>query len=1188
MDSYPHIVYQQGDSVRAGQATSPCFARVCVAVLLAVVALGAPRPAAAQEARGTITGVVVDATKAVVPGATVQVTNVAMGTNSTVITNEVGFFQAPFLISGMYQVTVTLSGFKRLVREGIELRVGDRLALDLMLAVGGAVEAVTVTGAAPLLETTNPSLGQVVDTRRVAELPTPHGDPFALIGLAAGVSFRGDARLDRPFEPTHIVGYSMGGTRSNRSDVTIDGVPSTATANAGQVIASFVPPQDLVQEFKVQTATFDAGTGNTEGGVTNLVLKSGSNRFTGTMYAVKMPPGLFSNDYFAIQNNVAKPDFTYNRWGGIFGGRVILPGYNGRNKTFFMYGTEGIDEARPRNNGTPTVPTEKMRNGDFSDLLAIGPQYQIYNPFTRRAVAGGRFQQDPFPGNIIPAGMINPVAREILSYMGRPKSAGNADGTSNFQNPSLKEQTAYSTHTIRIDHVATDRQRLYGRVSWYDRNSNYNNYFDNLATGEVFTFTSRQVALDHVYLLNSSTVLNMKYGYDRFLRGTDSNLANRGFDLTSLGFPTSYSRLISDDIRRFPRVDITGYQGTGVGGESRPIETQSFSATLTKSAGAHATRSGLEFRRYRETSSFFANNQTGQFNFDSTWTRGPLDNATAAPGSLGQSFASFLLGIPSSGLVAGPSAYDERSATWGFFVQDDWRVSPKLTVNLGVRYELETPLSEVDNKSVRGFDAAAVQPMEAAARAAYAVNPTPEVSASQFNVRGGLQFAGVNGQPSGLYSTPKGNVMPRVGLAYQVTGRTVVRAGYGMFYGFLGQRRGDVVQSGFSQNTSLVVSLNNGLSFIETLSNPFQSGLQAPQGAGQGIQTFLGQSVTYFNAEPLSPRMQRWQVGVQQTVGDWLAEASYVGNYGSQIETNRNLNATPVQYLSTSETRDTTRNNYLTAQVPSPFVNLMPVAAGAGFRGATIQRQLLLRPYPQFDAVNTTTNEGKSWYQSAQFRLERRFSAGYTVSTNYTYSRYTQATEFLNAADAAPVKVISDQDVPHRFTVSGIYELPFGEGRRFDSANRVLAKITGGWQISAIYAYQVGVPVGFGNIIFTGNPDDLTLSGNDQSLARWFNTDAGFNKVSAQQLVSNVRTAPLRYEQVRTKAINNVDLSVIKNTLLSAGRTLQFRFEVLNALNRPLFGAPNTDPTQAAFGTISASTQANYPRRTQVMVKFLF
>ena len=561
----------------------------------------------------------------------------------------------------------------------------------------------------------------MIDAKRISELPTPHGDPYALIGLAAGVSSTGSTRLDRPFEPTHIVGYAMDGTRGNRSDLTIDGVPSTATANAGEVIASYVPPPDIVQEFKVQTATFDASFGNTEGGVTNLSIKAGTNAFHGTAYWNKTPAKLFANDFFANANGIPLADFTYDRYGGTAGGPVVLPGYDGRRRTFFMYGFEGIHEARPRNNGTPTVPTEKMRNGDFSELLALGPQYQIYNPFTRRLLPNGRIQADPFPGNIIPASLINPVARAALDFIGRPVTAGNADGTSNFQNPSLPEAIKYATNTVRVDHVVSNKQRLYGRFSWYDRNSNYNNYFNNLSTGEWFKFISRQAAVDHVYVFNGSTVLNLRYGYNWFVRGTDTNPANHGFDLTSLGFPSAYNAAIPDDIRRFPRFDITGYQGTGFGGEYRPNETQSFLATLNKSLGAHSVRSGLEFRRYRETSEFFANNQTGQFNFDTTWTRGPLDNSTGAPGSLGQSFAAFLLGLPSSGTVARAASYDEASSTYGLFVQDDWKVTPRLTLNLGVRYEYETPLAEADNRSVRGFDAAAAQPFEAAARAA--LNP---------------------------------------------------------------------------------------------------------------------------------------------------------------------------------------------------------------------------------------------------------------------------------------------------------------------------------------------------------------------------------------------------------------------------------------------------------------------------------
>jgi Carboxypeptidase regulatory-like domain len=1158
---------------------------------LALLCLVAATTALAQESRGTITGTVVDASGAVVPGATVTITNVARGTTTTVVTNEVGYFQAPYLISGTYNITVELAGFKKMVREGIEVRVDDRLALQLPLELGGAEEQVTVTAEAPLLDTATASLGQVIDARRVAELPIPHGDPYALIGLAAGASFMRSARLDRPFEPTHIVGYSMNGVRSNRSDITIDGLPSTSVANAGEVTASYVPPQGLVQEFKVQTAIFDASFGNTEGGVTNLVLKSGTNKLAGELYFVKTPKALVANDFFANMNDIPLSDFRYTRGAAVAGGPVVIPGlYDGRSKTFFIYGYETLPEARPRNNGTPTVPTEKMRTGDFSELLAIGPQYQIYNPFTRRAIAGGRFQQDPFPGNIIPRELMNPVALNVLEYIGRPRTPGNADGTQNYQRPEMVEATEYGSHSVRIDHNLTQSQRMYGRVSWYDRNSNYNNYFDNISTGQWFRFVSRQAVFDHVWTMNQSTVLNVRYGYDRFLRGDQGNPANHGMDITTLGFPSRYNDLIPAGIRKFPRFDITGYQGTGVAGEDRFSENQTAMGVVTKTMGAHSIRTGAEWRRYREKSVFSANNQTGQFNFGTTWTRGPLDNSPTAPGSLGQSFAAFLLGLPeTSSAVTRNDGYDEWSSTTGIFVQDDWRIGSKLTLNFGVRYEFETPLTEKGNRSVRGFDLAATQAMEAAARAALNTSVTG-IPASSFSVRGGLTFPGVNGEPSGLYETPKDNIMPRAGFAYTLDSKTVVRGGYGMFYGFLGQRRGDIIGSGFSQATPLNVTLDNGLTFIETLSNPFQGGILEPVGAANGIATSLGQTVTFFDPNPKSPRMQRWQIGVQRDLGrHWFAEVRYVGNYGSQIQTSRNLNATPNEFLSTSPTRDQATINFLGASVPNPFVGLMPPTASATWRSTSIARERLLWPYPQFDAVNTTTNEGQSWYNGLQIQLDRRFANGYTIGASYTFAKFEEQIDFLNAADLEPWKGPSTEDIPHRLTANGILELPFGKGRRFASDVHPVADIlVGGWQIAGVYQFQSGVPVGFGNIFFTGNIDDIGLPRGERTRERWFNTDAGFVKASGAQPGSNIRTFPLRLANVRTHEVSNVDLSVIKNTSVGNGRILQFRAEALNAFNHVLLPGPNTNVTQTAFGQVSASTQNNYPRRFQAMVKFIF
>lgn len=1170
----------------------------------------------AQESRGTIVGRVIDSSQAAIPDASVDVTNKAMGTKLSVKTNATGLYQAPYLIPGLYQVAVEVPGFKRFIRDNVAVQVNDRLELDITLEVGTAEQTVTVTAETPLLSTTTGSMGAVVDGRRISELPIPHGNPYFLIALAPGVTFARDARLDRPFEPTHIVGYAMDGTRANRSDVTLDGAPSTATANAGEVISSYVPPADIISEFRVQTATFDASFGQTEGGVTNISIKSGTNALHGTVNYTKMAPELFANDFFANANRIPRADLTYDRWGGTAGGPVYLPKlYDGRNRTFFMWGYEGIHEARPRNNGTNTVPTVENKLGDFSALLNLNSNYQIYNPFTRRSIGGGRYQQDPFPGNIIPSSLINPVARNILAYFPDPLTPGNPDGTNNYSRSDLMERAKYYTHTVRIDHTLTEKQRIFVRGSVYRRDSTYNNYFDNLATGSLFQFLSRSFVGDHVYNLTPTVVMNVRYGYNRFIRVDAPNPESQGFDLTQLGFPAEYNNAISADIRRFPRLDFPGgtYQGTGFGGDYRPNDTHSLNFTVQKAQGRHFIKSGMEFRAYRENSRPLGNDQTGRFSFDSTWTRGPLDNSPNSPAQLGQSFAAFLLGLPSgsNSLLNRPAGYAEQSTSWGFFLHDDWTVNSKLTLNIGLRWEFEGALTERFNRSVRGFDVNAAQPFEAQARANYARNPTPEIPPEQFNASGGLTFAGVNGLPRGLYNTPKRDLMPRFGLAYKLDDKTVLRAGYGIFFGFLGQRRSDVIQSGFTRATPFNASDDQGLTFSSTLSNPFPNGILEPLGAAQGAETFVGQAITFFNEDPRMPYMQRWQFGIQRELpAGFVTELNYVGNRGTNIEIQRNLNVTPQRYLSRSPVRDNQTINYLSANLPNPFAGLLPAGAIGVFTSTSIARERLLRPYPHFDTVTSTTYEGYSWYHSLQARIEKRFSKGYTLAANYTFSKFMQATELMVPDDLRPFEGISDMDYPHKVAVSGIYELPFGDRRRWlAGGNRVVSTLVGGWQISGMFTYQSGPPILWGattgsstftgnnltinSVIFNGDINDIRLSGSERSLSRWFNTDAGFERNSAQQLdtARQIRTFPLRFGFLRGDNISNFDLALFKNARVAEGKEIQLKGEFLNAFNHPQFPTPAGNafnPANQTFGQIVASNQANYPRRIQLSLRFLF
>ena len=1146
----------------------------------------------AQEARGSLVGRVTDSSGAPILGASVLVTNKAMGTSQKLVTNDTGFYQASYLIPGAYRVEVEFTGFKKSVRDGIDVRVNDRIEIVVSLEVGAAEQSVTVVGETPLLNTASASLGTVIDARRVAELPVPHGNPMFLISLASGVSFNRDARLDRPFEPTHIVGYSMDGTRANRSDVTLDGSVATATANNGEVIASYVPPADIIAEFKVQTATFDASFGQTEGGVTNISIKSGTNDFHGTAYFNKQAPNLFANDYFANLNGVARANFTYNRYGGSVSGPVRIPKlYNGKNKTFFLYGYEGIKEDRPRNNGTPTVPTARMKGGDLSELFGLpnGTQYQVYNPFSGREVVtnGNRLiERSPFPGNVIPASLISPVAKNILSFFPDPLQPGVQN---NFQRPELTEHADYGSHTIRVDQAVSNANRMFVRTNWYDRNSTYNDFFSNIATGNLFQFISRGAVIDDVHTISPTMVFNIRYGYNRFIRGDDNPYKSHGFDLTTLGLPASLNSLTTSDLRKFPRIDLSGYQGTSGGGEFRPNDTHNVNATLSKSQGAHFLKMGTEFRSYRENRREFGNNTTAQFSFDTAWTRGPNVNSPGAPAGYGQSVASLLLGLPTSGGIWRPASYSEQSTSWGTFLQDDWKISRNLTLNLGIRWEFETALEERYNRSIRDFDATATFPWEAQARAAYAANPVAERAASSFNVRGGLTFAGVNGQPSGLYSTPKLNFMPRFGFAYQVRPNTVVRGGYGIFNGFLGQRRGDVLQNGFSRQTDFQVSNDGFLTPAATLANPLPSGQLFPiLGAAQGAETGIDTGLTFFNNQPKTTYMQRWQFGIQRTLpGNLLLEAGYVGNRGTRIETTRDLNAFPNQYLNGDLTRTAAmvaNNAYLSGNLGNPFRGLVAASAPNLNVATTRSRAALLRPVPQFGALNTSTNQGYSWYHSLQVQLERRFSKGFTVQGSYTWSKFMEATGYMNAFDARPVEVISDFDIPHRFVSSGIYELPFGHGRTFGaSTNRVVNGLIGGWQLSAIYTYQAGAPISFGNIAHIG--DINSIKSDNPTREKWFNPQGGFLQ---DQLQSNLRYFPFRFGFLRANGGNNWDSSLIKNTRVKERWNFQFKAEFLNTLNRTQLPAPNTDPRNPLFGEIRAVNQANYPRRVQLTAKFLF
>ena len=550
--------------------------------------------------------------------------------------------------------------------------------------------------------------------------------------------------------------------------------------------------------------------------------------------------------------------------------------------------------------------------------------------------------------------------------------------------------------------------------------------------------------------------------------------------------------------------------------------------------------------------------------------------------------ASLLLDLPTGGRVDRNAGLAEQSTEYSFYFHDDWRVTGKLTLNLGIRYEIESPLTERFDRSVRGYDFKTPNPLEATAKANYAASPIPELPVSDFRFTGGLTFAGVGGQPRGLWKRDINNWMPRAGFAYQLNSKTVLRGGWGLFFGPLGARRIDAIQTGFSQETTLIPSVDNGLTFVATLSNPFPDGIKTPPGAKDGLLTFAGRGISFFEENPRAPYHHRWQFAIQRELPlRVLMEVGYVGNWGTAMETTRDHRALPLNYLSRSPVRDQATIDYLGAQVNNPFFGLLP---GTGLANRTVSRSYLLASgaYTGFTGMTSMDNLGYSRYHSLTVRGERRFAAGWTLNVGYSWAKNMEATSRLNGQYSDLEYVVSDQDRAHRIVISGIFELPFGRGKAvLGSAGRAANAIAGGWQVQGIYTGQGGQPLGWGNIFFRGNSvHDITLPVSERTPQRWFNTGAGFVRASGEQPGSNFRVWPSRLSDVRGDGVNMFDLSVIKNTRIKERMTAQFRAEFLNAMNHPNFNNPNTSVTSSAFGQVTS--QKGYPRRIQFGFKFLF
>jgi len=1170
---------------------------------------------------------VVDSSGGALPGVTVTIRN--NGTNATVVqtTNSAGQYTAVLLLPGAYTVTVELSGFQKREYPNVQVHVGERVQLDATLAPASVSESVLVVGESPQLEAGSATIGQVIDSTLISEIPLGDGTAYGLTRLIPGASFERSYALQRPMDNDNLRGMTITGTIN--SEFTIDGSSNIVS----QARAGIQPPADSIEEFKVETAAYDAQVGHTGAGAVNLALKTGTNQFHGSASYYNRDDSRSANLFASNRSGSGKTPRNYNRFSGAIGGPVF------RNKTFFMFSYEKLqdDTIEPF---TSSVPTAKMRNGDFSELLSNG--VQIFDPRTARLV-NGVVVRDPFPGNIIPGDRINPVARNVLGYFPAANQAGAADFSQNFY-ADQPWTYAYNFQMVRLDHEWTSNQRTFGRFIRNFRREERFNFAGELNGVEItrgatdrFNFN---YAVGHTAVLSPTTVFDMKGSWLRF---NDDLFPLYTIDPASLGFSAGTAGLFGD-YEQLPRFSIESGSPTAAGrvatigaqqsgfnsGRNQPFYNIQIAPTLTKSMGSHTVKVGYDWRQLRQVETNLGW-KAGAYGFDGSYTRA----TSAATSQYGQGIASFMLGIPTTtSIFETRSNYDARVNSHGAFVHDDWRVSDRLTLNLGLRYDLELGLTEVENRNIGGFDLTSTNPIEAQARANFAANPPAGVpiAASAFNVRGGYTY--LSGDQTSAWNADTNNFQPRMGFTYRLSDKSVLRGGAGLFIapfqiqGVPGITTG-LNQIGYSRNTPVPVTNDNGLTFQANLTNPIPSGqLLVPVGSSQGLTTNLGNAPGNVTvADRVNPEYWRYSIGVErQFAGDFLLEVSYLGQKGRHLPILESVNYVPEQFRTQNPLRDAGAETFLTQAVSNPFVGLTPDAPASN--GATIPRRRLLYQYPEFEASGictgngtfcTETDNGSNVYHGVILRADKRFTHGFMLMSSYTWSHMRERVTPLNPWEE-PEERVAAVDRPHRITFASVAELPVGRERRWGTNwSPALDAILGGWQFSAKFEWQVGQPLVFNNNTYfdpaCGDPKDLKAKwGQDGGVFRGVDVpvidvtcfytfqNQPFRNASGQPVTfqatenqlgqSNVRTFPTTLPDIRFMNHHLLDFGLTKNFQVGNQVRVQLRIEALNATNYTLFGSGNVTLTSnsATFmmlNNIDSSTVMK-PRDIQIGARVTF
>lgn len=1131
------------------------LARVCIATLLMAVASGY-----AQEYRATLLGLVTDPTGAAVVGAKVLVVNVETEVRSATESNSDGNYLVPYLPPGTYRLRVEHTGFKAFERSPIELRVNDRTRLDVALEVGEISERITVTAESPLLEQANAERGQVIGNREITNMPLNGGNPLELMNLSVGALYTGDLRYTRPFFEGGT--YSMNGGRSGSNEFQIDGVSNNAAAANAALGVAYVPPVEATQQFKVQTNIYDAQYGRAGGGVMNLTVKSGTNRYHGAAYEKLRRPSFYAVPFANNATGAAPPQSLMDQYGFEIDGPLTVPKlYRGKDRSFFMFALERYRDALP----IPTVnsvATTEQRNGDFSKTFtSAGKLYTIYDPLTIYAnpafdrtkavsLSNPQYLRLPFANNQVPRARMDPVALHVLQDIPLPNRPGDVPtGLNNFVNGGVSNNDDFQNLLSRIDHTVSDSLKIYGRWSHAVRDygvfPNYNGWTTPAGSGRRGLWRSDTAAFDATATLTPRTVLSARLGFNRYTTVYDYGYV----DLVAAGFPKTFvSQVPRPDT--YPAFSWTNYTANRNGIATIPdtaYDTWTAQGTLLKVLGTHSLKFGAEFRLIHYASIDYGN--SGSFSFTNDWTG--MAPSVSDPNS-GNAIASFLMGYMSyANIQVGNPTY----LGWRFpvaFVQHDWQVSRRLTLNMGVRWDYESPPVERHNRQNCGFDFSAKSPYQVPG----------------LDLRGGLLFAGTDGQPRGAFNPDRNNFQPRFGLAYKLLSSKplVFRGGFGLSY--LGTTDYGTA-TGFSQTTTAQTSTAGFLPYW-LLSNPLPNGVTPPAGAALGLATGVGGALSFNDAQRKRPNVWQYSAGFQYELRPGLlVDLSYVGSQTDQIGTSNNINFLTPDQLALGTV-------YLNQSVPNPLYNIVP-SLGAQ---ATIQRRQLLLPYPQYGTMTMSNiSIAHSWYNSLQLKVEQRLKHGLNFLVSYTNSKNMEAVSFLNASDPKPSRELVSYDTPQRLVISGMYELPVGPKKKWANSG-LAAKLIGGWQASWMGTMQSGRPMSLPDYYIYGNPK--LESG--QTINHWFDTSKA---IWVQRPPDTLRTAKLRSPNISRHSAPQISTVLIRDFRITERQKLQFKVSAFNVSNTPIFDFPNTTPTSPLFGVVPV-TQINLPRSVELGFRYVF